>query len=87
MGSDEVSRGQWSMAEGNVRIEGWRACQKRGRTLLWEEEIQDAGGVALEYNAQHNDQFITPPPCAWCLGSGGHRQVENGPDGWGDNYE
>jgi len=54
-----------------------------GEVLNDVEEIQEAGGPAPDYNNHCVDCFITPPPCAQCAR---RRRVENGPDGWGDNY-
>jgi len=54
-----------------------------GEALNDVEEIQEAGGPAPYYNNHRADHFITPPPCARCAR---RRRVENGPDGWGDNY-
>ena len=36
-----------------------------------------------DYDNHRADCFITPPPCARCARC---RRVENGPNGWGDNY-
>jgi len=54
-----------------------------GEALNDVEAIQEAGGPAPDYDNHHADCFITPPPCARCARC---RRVENGPDGWGDNY-
>jgi len=54
-----------------------------GEVLNDVEEIQEAGGPAPDYDDHRTDRFITPPPCAQCAS---RRRVENGPDGWGDNY-
>jgi len=54
-----------------------------GEVLNEVEEIQEAGGPAPDYNNHRADCFITPPPCAWCER---RQRVENGPNGWGDNY-
>jgi len=54
-----------------------------GEVLNDVEEIQEAGGLAPDYDDHRTDRFITPPPCARCAR---HWRVENGPDGWGDNY-
>ena len=55
-----------------------------GEVLNEVEVIQEAGGPAPDYDDHHEDWFITPPPCARCARC---QRVENGPDGWGDNYE
>ena len=47
------------------------------------EEIQEAGRPAPDYDDYRVDRFITPLPCARCVRCW---RVENGPDGWGDNY-
>jgi len=54
-----------------------------GEVLNDVEEIQEAGGPAPDYDDHRADCFITPPLCARCAR---RRRVENGPDGWGDNY-
>ena len=54
-----------------------------GEVLNDVEEILEAGGPAPDYDDHRTDHFITLPPCARCAR---HRRVENGPDGWGDNY-
>ena len=54
-----------------------------GEVLNDVEEIQEAGRPAPDYNNHRVNCFITPPPCARCAR---RRRVENGPDGWGDNY-
>jgi len=54
-----------------------------GEALNNIEEIQEAGGPTPDYNNHCADPFITPLPCARCAS---RRRVENGPNGWGDNY-
>jgi len=58
--------------------------EMNGEALNKVEVIQEAGEPAPDYNDHCEDQFITPPPCARCERC---RRVENGPNGWGDNYE
>jgi len=54
-----------------------------GEALNDVEEIQEAGGLAPDYDDHRADCFTTPLPCAQCER---RQRVENGPDGWGDNY-